>query len=308
MQLLKYYLGLILMFLFFSCSEEDFVPNANIVGLGGDDVVQTEVDDWIYENLIQTYNIDVKYKWDQSELDLNRTLVPIKEDLVVPVMRMIKKVWINPYETLAGSAFVRQLAPKRYVLVGSPRYNSSGTITVGEAEGGKKITIFRLNWFSETDKELIQEIMKTVHHEFGHTMHQTIMYPIEFKSLTAAGYNTSWENTNDEEAIKLGFISKYARSGPDEDFVEIISRIAVYGPEWYEARVATAAAIYADPAQNVGMTYDPAEMFRQKETIVINYLKDVWNIDFYDHDGEKGLVSLVQDAINEVIAEGTDNK
>lgn len=307
MKSLKYYLSFVLMIFFFSCSEEDFVPNENILGLGGDDTAQTEVDNWIYENMIQPYNIDVKYKWDQSELDLNRTLVPIKEDLVVPVMKMIKKVWIDPYETLVGGTFVRQLAPKRYVLVGSPRYNSNGTITVGEAEGGKKITIFRLNWFSETDKDLIQEIMKTVHHEFGHTMHQTIMYPTEFKSLTAAGYNSSWENTVDEEAIKLGFISRYARSGPDEDFVEMISRIAVYGTEWYEARVAAAAAMYADPTKNVGMTYDPAEMFRQKETMVINYLKEIWNIDFYDRDGKKGLVSLVQDAINEVVSEGIDN-
>lgn len=307
MQLLKYYFGLILIAFFFSCSEEDFIPNQNILGLGGDETAQTEVDDWIYENLIQPYNIDVKYKWDQSELDLNKTMVPIKEDLVVPVMRMIKKVWIEPYETLVGSSFVRQLAPKRYVLVGSPRYNTNGTITVGEAEGGKKITIFRLNWFSETDKELIQEIMKTVHHEFGHTMHQTIMYPTDFKMLTPAGYTSSWNNTDDEEAIKLAFISKYARSGPDEDFVEMIARIAVYGPEWYEVRVAAAAAIYADPAQNIGMAYDPAEMFRQKETMVVNYLKDIWNIDFYDHDGEKGLVTMVQEAIDEVVNEGMND-
>lgn len=300
MKLLRYNFYLILVAFLFSCSEEEFTPNQNLLGLGGDEMQPTAVDNWIHDNLVQSYNIDVKYKWDQSELDLNKTLVPIKENLVIPVMNVVKKVWIDPYETLVGPTFIRQLAPKRYVLVGSPEYNSDGTIKVGEAEGGKKITIFRLNWFSATDKELIQEIMKTVHHEFGHTMHQTIMYPTEFKYITAAGYITSWNNTEDNDAIKLGYISKYARSGPDEDFVEMLSRIAVYGPEWYEARVAKAQAMYEDPTQNVGMTYNPAEALRQKESMVVSYLKDIWGVEFYDHDGEKGLVSLVQDAINSV--------
>lgn len=306
MKRIKYYFCFFVSIFLFSCAEEEFTPNQNIIGLGGDDFPMTEVDNWIYGNMISPYNIDVKYRWDQSELDLNKTMVPIKEDLVVPVMHMIKRVWIDPYESLAGAAFVRKLAPKRYVLVGSPQYNSNGTYTVGEAEGGKKITIFRLNWFSATDKTLIQEIVKTVHHEFGHTMHQTIMYPKEYKSLTSAGYTTSWNNTEDDEAIKLGFISKYARSGPDEDFVEMLSRIAVYGPGWYEARVAAAAAMFADPTKNQGMTYNPAEVFRQKEAILISYLKDIWNINFYDQDGEKGLVSLVQDAINEIVEEGNN--
>lgn len=306
MKMFKYYLSLVL-FLFASCAEEDFVPNQNILGLGGDDYVWTEVDEWIYDNLTHPYNIDVKYRWDQSELDLNKTVVPIKEELVVPVMEMVKEVWLEPYEMLAGPSFIRQLAPKRYVLVGSPRYNTNGTITLGEAEGGRKITIFRLNWFVDVDLELIQEVMKTVHHEFAHTMHQTTMYPTEFKSITPAGYTTSWNNTSDTDAIKLGYISTYARSTPDEDFVEMIARIAVYGREKFEARVAAAAAMYADPAQNVGMAYDPSEALRQKESMVVNYLKDTWNIDFYDQDDRKGLVTLVQEAIARVAEENSDN-
>lgn len=306
MKSFKYIIGF-LMLAFVSCSEEDFVPNETLLGLGGDEQTYTEVDNWIYENLTKPYNIDVKYKWEQSELDKNKTLVPINEDLVVPVMKMIKKIWIDTYVELAGPSFIRQLAPKRFVLVGSPSYNSSGTYTAGEAEGGRKITIYRLNWYDNTDKDMIQNIMKTVHHEFAHIMHQTIMYPTDFKSITPEGYTTSWNNTSDEEAIKLGFVSTYARSTSNEDFVEMIARIAVYGPEWYEERVAQAAAMYADPAQNVGMTYNPVEVLRTKESYVENYLKDIWGINFYDQDGEKGLVGMVQDAINEVVNGNIDN-
>lgn len=306
MKSFKYIIGL-LMLAFVSCSEEEFVPNETLLGLGGDEQTLTEVDNWIYENLTKPYNIDVKYKWEQSELDKNKTLVPINEDLVVPVMKMIKRIWIDTYVELAGTSFIRQLAPKRFVLVGSPSYNSSGTYTAGEAEGGRKITIYRLNWYDNTDKDMIQNIMKTVHHEFAHIMHQTIMYPTDFKSITPEGYTTSWNNTTDEEAIKLGFVSTYARSTSNEDFVEMIARIAVYGPEWYEDRVAQAAAMYADPAQNVGMTYNPVEVLRTKESYVVDYLKDIWGVNFYDQDGERGLVGMVQDAIDEVVNGNMDN-
>jgi len=311
MKSLKYIIG-ILMFAFVACSEEEFVPNETLLGLGGDEQTSSEVDQWIYNNLTKPYNIDVKYKWDQAELDKNKTLVPINEDLVVPVMEMIKKIWIDTYVDLAGSSFICQLAPKRFVLVGSPSYNAGGTYTAGEAEGGRKITIYRLNWYKNSGdkaefKDLIQTIMKTVHHEFAHIMHQTIMYPTEFKSITPEGYLSAWNNTTDAEAIKLGFVSTYARSNSNEDFVEMIARIAVYGPEWFEDRVAQAAAVYADPTQNVGMTYDPVEVLRLKESYVVNYLKDIWGINFYDQDGEKGLVSKVQDAINEIVNENYDN-
>ena len=69
-------------------------------------------------------------------------------------------------------------------------------------------------------------------------------------------------------SLCLRFVSTYARSTSNEDFVEMIARIAVYGPEWYEERVAQAAAMYADPAQNVGMTYNPVEVLRTKESYV----------------------------------------
>ena len=43
-----------------------------------------------------------------------------------------------------------------------------------------------------------------------------------------------------------------------------------------------------------------------KEEIVINYFKNVWNVQFYDDAmGNKGLVSLVQDAINQIVNENT---
>ncbi|WP_217932348.1 MULTISPECIES: zinc-binding metallopeptidase [Bacteroides] len=300
MKTIRLYLYLLLALSVYACNDEDFTPNPNIVGLGGDTWIPTELDYWIEDNFTDPYNMEVKYRWDQSELDLNRTLVPVKENLVIPVMETVKKVWIEPYEKLAGNSFIKKLSPKKYVLVGSPKYNPNGTITLGEAEGGRKIVLYRLNWFEQTDKDLIQAIMKTVHHEFGHTMHQTTMYPAEFKYITPGGYTSSWNNVADETALKLGYVSSYACSNSDEDFVETLSRILVYGRAWFEKRVSDAKAIYTDPQKNQGLTYDPSEALRTKESYVINYMKEVWGISIYDTIEGQGLESLVQEAINEV--------
>ena len=83
----------------------------------------------------------------------------------------------------------------------------------------------------------------------------------------------------------------------------MISRIAVYGRDWWEQRIAKAHEMYVNAASPGQYAYDPAEAMRQKETIVINYLKNIWGIEFYDHDGEKGLVTMVQEALDRVLNE-----
>jgi len=287
-----------------SCQKEDKIDkNLAILGLGGEQIAQNETDVWLYNNFVKPYNMEVKYKWDQNELALNRTLVPIYEDKVIPIMNTIRETWIKPYETVAGPAFIKKLSPKKFIVVGSPQYNN-GSITLGEAEGGRKIVMYRLNWFTVEDASLIRAIMKTVHHEFGHTMHQTVMYPEEYIYITPAAYTSSWNNVSDVEAMKLGFISSYSTASPDEDFVEMLARIVVYGKEAFDSRVAEATRIYNDPLLNAGMLYDPGAALRQKESILVSYLKQVWGVDLYDPSpGVKGLVSLVQDAIDDISGE-----
>ncbi len=285
-----------------SCSKDELNYDAKIEGLGGEVWEPTAIDNWLTDNYVKPYNVEVKYKWDQFEIDLNAMLVPPKEEKIIPVMSMIKDIWISPYETLAGSTFIKVLCPKKYVLVGSPRYNSSGTITLGEAEGGRKITIYRINRFESGDIELIQSIMKTVHHEFAHTMHQTKLYPQEYMNITPGGYTSSWNNVSDETALKLGYISSYACASPDEDFAEMIARILIYGRKSFEERVAMANKIWNDPALNAGLTYNPGAALKQKEAIIITYLKDVWGVNLYDPSpNDKGLETLVQEAIDKQI-------
>lgn len=85
---------------FTACNEEDPIdPNADIPGLGGEETVQTETDRWLYENYVVPFNIDVEYKWDATDMmpSIDKQLVPVDEELVIPFMQVMYDVWFSPY-------------------------------------------------------------------------------------------------------------------------------------------------------------------------------------------------------------------
>ncbi|MDR1719603.1 MAG: putative zinc-binding metallopeptidase [Dysgonamonadaceae bacterium] len=288
---------------FSSCTDDDALDTSEpIFGLGGDEYEMTELDLWIQEEFTKPYNIAVKYRWNPWEVDLTSTIVPVKEELVQPVMELIRDVWIEPYKSQKGLDFIKQYAPKNYVLVGSPRYNTNGTITLGEAEGGNRITIYRVNWWDPTNhtntdygfENLVPRILKTIHHEFTHTLNQIVRYPESFMGI--APYESAWTNVSDAAARDKGYISPYASDSPGEDFAEMVSMILVYGRDWFNARVAAAD----NTVKLAGKEITARQALQQKETIVINYLHDVWDIDLYTVSPDRpGMHELVQTALKE---------
>ena len=252
--------------LFFSCQKEEEL-DVSYFDYRGDDWAQSALDEWLYQNFVVPYNIEVKYRFDRNELAINKVLVPPAEDKVIPVMETINQTWIEPYVLEAGEAFIKKLSPKQFVLVGSPEYNTDGTITLGTAEGGRKVVLYVLNDFAKTDEEAVKQMLHTIHHEFAHILHQTVMYPEEFKRIST-GYTASWTDFSMEDARSRGFISNYARSAPDEDFVEMIAFMLVEGKAGFNAIV--------------NSTPEEAQAaLRKKEQMVVQYFKEAWNINIY---------------------------
>src|SRR5665647_408315 len=88
-----------------SCKKEDPLGSVdNIPGLGGDTWTPGAIDKWISDSLTTPFNIAVKYKWDQGELNqfFDKTLVPPKEEKIIPLMSSINKAWVNVYVAEAG--------------------------------------------------------------------------------------------------------------------------------------------------------------------------------------------------------------
>lgn len=287
-----------------ACSEEKIGENYEILGLGGDRETQSELDRWIYENITVPYNMEVKYRWDRSEVDLTYTLVPVKEEVVQPIMTAVVKGWIKPYEEVTrgtdNEAFVYKLSPKKFMLVGSAKYTGS-TIVTGEAEGGRKVVIFRANDYT-TDPEVLISMLKTCHHEFAHTISQAQRYPEEFAEVTAESYTTKWTSVSTVQARHNGFVSNYACKSPGEDFAETLAFLCMYGREWYEELIAQESAWYAKP-ENRKTSYDPGAALRTKQSLMETYLKASWGVELYDSHAKKGLITLVQEAIAEIRAD-----
>lgn len=286
MNILKNSFVLLLAVSLFSCKKEDSLPDVNnIPGLGGDTWAKGPIDNWVYDSLTVPFNIAVKYKWDQFELTLNKTLVPPDEANIIPILSAVKKVWIDSYVAEKDSLFIKKYAPKFFVLCGSASWNNDGTITLGTAEGGKKVVLYVVNSFKTknmpgyvpADSAQIIQQFHTIQHEFGHILHQTVMYPLDYKKISVGLYTTNWNNVSDMQALQDGFITPYSMSNPDDDFVDMIATMLVEGKAQFDKKVNSITGVSPN-----GTTADVAKAnLRKKEAMVVEYFRTVWGINFY---------------------------
>ena len=271
-----------------SCKKSEDLDLPQPVGLGGEVVARNTIDKWLLDSLTTPYNIAVKYRWDPWELNLDKTLTPPDESKIIAAMSAIKRVWIDPYNAETGSdLFMKKYDPKQFVLVGSVEYNYNNTVVLGQAEGGNNIAYFDINQnYDQNNVTSIQRMIQTSHHEFGHILHQTVVYPQDFKFISSnlglPGFTATWFNVSPAQALAWGYITPYAMASSDEDFVEMIANMLMLGKGRYEDLVASTNAT----AQ---------QALRAKEQIVITYMREVWNINF------ASLQTRVQAALNALV-------
>ena len=203
-------------------------------------------------------------------VDNNRFLYPPIQAKVQPVLEIVQKIWLESYKTVAGPNFVKNIAPREFVLVGGVNLNTTGTITLGLAEGGKRITFFETDNVDKKNRANIKRFLRTIQHEYIHILNQT--KPFDEKSMatiTPTGYSSAWYNTSDAVALEEGFLTAYAKSNINEDFAETAATILVSSKAEYAAIL---AAIVSPVAR---------ASIKSKEAIVVKYYKDAFNIDLY---------------------------
>jgi substrate import-associated zinc metallohydrolase lipoprotein len=280
MKILKQLSGILLIVLFAaSCRKEEALGDIGPVpGLGGDTWVKGPIDSFIYTNLTLPFNIDVKYKWNQFTVNqINKNVVPLDEKYIIPALQStVLNVWAAPYIAEKDILFLKQFAPKYFVLAGSAAYNEDGSATLGVAGGGRQITLFQLNYFRPNSvvghvpsDTIVQKVAYlTIHHEFSHIFDQTRQRPDEFNTVTASAYSSDWINISDAQAREKGCITAYASSQAGEDWAEMISQMLVNG----DTRFADIVNSISNP--------DARDAIWKKRDIIAAYLKDTWNIDF----------------------------
>ncbi|WP_313515746.1 substrate import-associated zinc metallohydrolase lipoprotein [Sphingobacterium sp.] len=262
------------------CKKTDTLPQEKIIDLGGENWVKSDIDNFILNEFIKSYNIEVKYKWTPFEVNYNRTLVPPMEFQVEPALVAVRDIWMKPYEKIGGKDFLKNYSLSKFVLVGSAEYQSNGSIVLGTAEGGAKIIIYSVNDFFLENESSVKRMLHTIHHEFVHILHQTIHYPQAWRGLSTEWYTETWYNTPDVLAHGQGMVTNYAKASEKEDFAETVTFLLVHGQDAYN---------------NIMESNSPvAHIFQTKQKIIEDYYKSAFNMDF------KKLQAEVQNAIKKL--------
>lgn len=249
-----------------ACSKESAL-DVSIINY--DTYEPSEIDNWIARNLTDPYNIEVIYRYSRDQHDLNRNISPPDESKVIPQMRVVIEGFLKVYEKVGGKTFVKVYSPKQFVLFGSHNYRDDGVVIAGTADGGRRITLYGLNYLDTTSANSVLGNLGTVHHEFTHILNQIRTIPPDFELVSVGDYFANWtDNTQNPESLSrsLGFISRYARSSVGEDFAEMLSTLVVEGQAYFDK--------YAYDSGQEGFN-----KLKAKESIVRDYLMSNFNID-----------------------------
>ncbi len=263
-KILMYMLAFTMSCSFWSCSEEE-LSSESIFDTS--EVERNQFDQWLLQNYIYPYNIDFKYRMEDIESDMNYALVPAEAGNSVRMAKLVKYCWLEAYDEVAGIDFTRTYVPKVIQLIGSAAYDSDGFMVLGTAEGGLKITLYLVNSLQVNREFLNNYYFRTMHHEFAHILHQTKSYDPDFEKVSVGNYiGEDWIYSSDTEAHQAGFVTPYAQSEPNEDFVENIATYVIHPEEYWNALLEDAGD-------------EGAAIILEKFGFVQNYLKDIWDID-----------------------------
>lgn len=275
-----------------SCEEE--LNDTSVIRVP--EYTQNDFDKWLYVNYVVPYNIDVKYRYLDIESSMDYQLIPADYKKSIQLAHLVQYLCLEAYDELTGSKeFIQTYFPKVMPYIGSPAYKNDGSIILGEAEGGRKITLFDVNNVNPKDiAALTDNYFHTIHHEFAHILHQTIPYTPEYDQISGSKYrgNKGFEYYRDRGAVlgmdmdaaarQDGFITAYASFEGVEDFVEMISLYVVNTEEKWNEMVNGAG--------------DGKKILTQKLQIVKNYLSESWDIDM--DELRKIVLRRSEEAIN----------
>jgi substrate import-associated zinc metallohydrolase lipoprotein len=289
---------------FSSCSEDELSSESIFEGSGEEldpNSYTYLFDNWLYNNYLIPYNVQYRYRMEDVGADMNYNLVPARYEKAIDMAVLTKYLWFDVYKKVVREDFLKEYGPRIIHLIGSPAFNpANGTMILGLAEGGLKVSLFRCNLLDFRDVDEMNEFyFKTMHHEFAHILHQTKVYPKEFNLISVGYYEPySWQDRDFKVAASLGFVSPYAGCETREDFVEIIANYIVKtDDQWEEILSASTKGwkekldadgnVVRDENRNIVYEEAPADfdnvdgkaLIERKLSICKQWLHDAWQIE-----------------------------
>ena len=211
-----------LMLTFSSCrSEDDFTESIFKTDMPVVDpnTATAPFDQWLYDNFLKPYNVDIQYHFNFTASDMNFQLTPAEYGRSQLLAHFIRYLFYDVYTQYGGNDFMKLYGPRMFHFIGSTGYSpTTGTEVLGTASGGVKITLYNVNeikpWtetvsYTSDDVEILNErIFHTMHHEFSHILHQTKSYPITFGQVTSGTYDPiDWHERDSTTTHQLGYVT-----------------------------------------------------------------------------------------------------
>ena len=218
--------------LLWSCGSDDEIDA---------DVRQVELstdplDVYIHENFTEPYGVAVRYRFVDRYVDPAVRVTPPRRELVQASLEFLQEYWIAPYlEVDNGGEYFSSTVPAEVVLIGSFIFRTDGTVVLGTADAGARITLTDINSIDEENPEWLFRQLGTIYHEYAHIMHQLYDLPPGFQEISPRGYTSrgSWFTLDDAEALRRGFVSPYGTSDVNEDFAEVVAFL-LYEPDFFD--------------------------------------------------------------------------
>ena len=269
-----------------------------------------QLDKYCEDNYREVYNIQFRYKLQDVGTDMTYNLIPAEYDKSVDLAVLTKYLWFDVYDKVVPDKnFMKTYGPRILHLIGSPAVNpANGTIVLGLAEGGLKVSLFNVNTMDPSDfKNLNEFYFLTMHHEFAHILHQTKTYPTSFNDISTSYDPAGWQDRQEPVMASMGFVSPYASSEVREDFAETIAHWITETDEDWEQILdwasrgwkvvtdeATGVQTVVETEDNDGI--DGRAVILQKVQIARDWFSDAWGIDI---DALRAEVQERQLSINE---------
>jgi len=281
----------LLITLFFQCATDD--TNTNYVAPGNPDISSIN-DQYLYNNngksLFEIYGTATRWRWNDNFINPAERAIPIDADLVIPSTKIVEYLWAGPYAATGTDAnkFVTDLFPAELVYMGSYIYNDDGTVKLGFAEGGARVTLLNMNALDFENGDWLANpgrgVLATVHHEFSHIVHQSHGIPVGFNTISESYLGNGWSNgVSRDDAIKLGMVRNYGTLNEFEDFCEIISHLLVVDKATFETDFINqkdcSTLTDADEIVNCRELNEGRQLIAQKVDLVVDFYKNNFNVD-----------------------------
>lgn len=243
---------------FASCSSDDISDNSIFDTTSP---TRNDFDNWILENFTYPYNVEMTYRLNDIETNVEYTVVPADSAKAAKLAKLVKYMWYDAYNEVVGQEFLKQYSPRMIMMVGSGMYQSQGTVILGYATGSIKIALCNVNNLTDDymrDIDVLNEwYLSTLHHEFTHILNQKIAYDKAFEQITVGDYvSGNWYLQDDDEAYSLGFVRNYAMQEANEDFAETCADYIVYSDTKWNSIMKAAATCYNCGGTGKVSTYD----------------------------------------------------